>query len=64
METSIQVSPELHAKLKASKERTGAETFEEVPTRLIDRSEGGVPSRFGAYPEMKPFAHRDESHAT
>ena len=62
MATSIQVSRELHEKLKALKERRKAKTFEELLRQLIERPRRGARSRFGAHPDMKPFAHRDESH--
>jgi len=62
MATSIQVSRELHEKLKALKERMKAKTFEELLRQLIERPRRGARSRFGAHPDMKPFAHRDESH--
>lgn len=63
MATSIQVSRELHEKLKELKERLDAKTFDDLITRLIERPKRGIRTRFGAHPEMKPFAHRDESHA-
>lgn len=62
METSIQISREMHAKLKALKERMKARTFEEVLERLLDRSRHSTRERFGAHPEMQPFAHEDDSH--
>ncbi len=62
METSIQVSREMHAKLKALKERMKAKTFEELLERLLERSRHSPLERFGAHPEMRPFAHEDESH--
>jgi len=62
MATSIQVSRELHARLKALKERTKAKTFEDLLSRLIDRPRRSPRERFGAHPKMRPFGHRDESH--
>ncbi len=62
METSIQVSREMHEKLKALKERMKAKTFEELLERLVERSRRSPLERFGAHPGMKPFAHTDESH--
>jgi len=62
METSIQVSREMHEKLKALKERMKAKTFEELLERLLVRSRRSPLERFGAHPKMKPFAHADESH--
>ena len=62
METSIQVSREMHARLKALKERMKAKTFEELLERLLERSRRSPVERFGAHPEMKPFAHADETH--
>jgi hypothetical protein len=62
MATSIQVSRKLHARLKALKERIKAKTFEELLERLLERPRGSPRERFGAHPDMKPFAHRDESH--
>jgi len=63
MATSIQVSRELHEKLKVLKQRMDVETFEELLTRLIARPRQASRARFGAHPNMKAFAHRDESHA-
>jgi len=63
MATSIQVSRELHEKLKVLKQRMDVETFEELLTRLIARPRQASRARFGAHPKMKAFAHRDESHA-
>lgn len=62
MATSIQVSRELHAKLKALKERMKAKSFEELLHRLLEAPRPSPRARFGAHPEMKPFAHRDEAH--
>jgi len=62
MATSIQVSRELHAKLKALKERMNANTFEELLRRLLERPRHSPRERFGSHPDMKPFGHRDESH--
>ncbi len=62
METSIQVSREMHERLKALKERMHAKTFEELLERLLERSRRSPVERFGAHPEMKPFAHEDEAH--
>ena len=62
MATSIQVSLELHGKLKALKARMKAKTFEELLRRLIDRPRRSARSRFGVHPDMRPFAHRAESH--
>ncbi len=62
METSIQVSREMHAKLKALKERMKAKTFEELLERLLERSRHSPLERFGAHPEMRPFVREDESH--
>ncbi len=63
MATSIQVSRELHEKLKVLKQRMDVETFEELLTRLIERPRQASRARFGTHPNMKAFAHRDESHA-
>lgn len=62
MATSIQVSRELHARLKTLKERMNAKTFEELLRRLLERPRHSPRERFGSHPDMKPFAHRDESH--
>ncbi len=62
MATSIQVSRELHARLKALKEQMRAKTFEELFRHLLDRPRRPLGERFGAHPKMRPFAHRDESH--
>jgi len=62
MATSIQVSQDLHDKLKHLKERMKAKTFEELLRRLLERSRHSPRERFGAHPDMKRFAHRDESH--
>lgn len=62
MATSIQVSRELHTRLKALKERMKAKTFEELLERLLEGPRRSPRERFGAHPDMKPFAHRDESH--
>ncbi len=62
METSIQVSHKMHAKLKALKERMQAKSFEELLERLLERSRHSPLERFGVHPTMKPFAHEDESH--
>ncbi len=62
MATSIQVSHELHARLKTLKERMKAKTFDELLRRLLERSRHSPQERFGAHPKMKRFAHRDESH--
>ncbi len=62
MATSIQVSRELHTRLKALKERMNAKTFEELLRRLLERPRHSPRERFGSHPDMKPFAHRDESH--
>ena len=62
MATSIQVSRELHERLKALKERMKAKTFEELLERLLERPNRSPLRRFGAHPGMRPFAHRDESH--
>ncbi len=61
METSIQVSREMHERLKALKERMKAKTFEELLERLLERSRRSPLERLGAHPDMKPFAHVDES---
>lgn len=63
METSIQVSREMHAKLKALKERMKAKSFEELLETLLERSRRSPLERFGAHRDMAPFAHEDESHA-
>jgi len=63
MATSIQVSRELHERLKVLKHRMDVDTFEELLTRLIERPKRGARARFGVHADMKPFAHRDESHA-
>ena len=62
MPTSIQVSRELHEKLKELKQRMGVETFEELLTRLIERPRQASRARFGTHPGMRPFAHWDGSH--
>jgi len=62
MATSIQVSREMHARLKALKERMRAKTFEDLFRQLLERPRRSAGERFGAHPKMKPFAHRDESH--
>jgi len=62
METSIQVSREMHEKLKALKGRMKAKTFEELLEMLLERSRRSPLERFGAHRDMKPFAHADESH--
>jgi hypothetical protein len=56
------VSRELHAKLVALKDRMKAKTFDELLWRLLERSRHSPRERFGSHPDMKPFAHRDESH--
>lgn len=62
METSIQVSREMHEKLKALKEQMKAKSFEELLERLLERSRRSPLERFGAHPTMKPFTHADQSH--
>ncbi len=62
MATSIQVSRELHARLKSLKERMKAKTFEELLVRLLERPRRSPRDRFGSHRQMKAFAHRDESH--
>lgn len=62
MATSIQVSRELHTRLKTLKERMNAKTFDELLRRLLERSRHSPRDRFGAHPDMKRFVHRDESH--
>src|SRR5713226_1943077 len=62
MATSIQVSRELHARLKALKERMKAKTFEDLLGQLLERPRRSPRERFGAHPKMRHVAHRDESH--
>ncbi|HEY5605672.1 MAG TPA: hypothetical protein VIL45_04005 [Thermoplasmata archaeon] len=62
MATSIQVSRELHTRLKVLKERMKAKTFEELLRRFVERPRRSPRERFGSHPDMKPFGHRDESH--
>jgi len=62
MATSIQVSRELHARLKALKGQMNVETFEELLRQLLERPRRSPGERFGAHRKMRPFAHRDESH--
>jgi len=57
MATSIRVSRELHARLKALKERMRAKTFDELLWRLVERPRRSPRERFGAHPAMKPFDH-------
>lgn len=64
MATSIQVSRDLHERLKALKERMKAKTFEELLERLLETPRRSALERFGAHPRMKPFVHLDESHGS
>ncbi len=57
METSIQVSREMHAR---PKERRKAMTFEELLERLLERARHSPRERFGAHPTMQPSAHGRE----
>ena len=59
MAISIRVSRELHARLEALKERMNAKTLDELLWRLVERPRRSAWERFGAHPNMKPFAHQD-----
>ncbi len=60
--TTIQISRELHQRLKVLKDRMGAKSFDELIERLLTGPRRSPARRLGAHPEMKPFAHRDEAH--
>jgi hypothetical protein len=52
----------MHERLKALEGRMKAKTFEELLERLLERSRHSPVERLGAHPEMKPFAHAEESY--
>lgn len=58
---AVRLSVRTHQRLRALRGELGVRSFDEVVEILLQRAAAAPRSRFGAHPEMRPFAKSDEA---